>query len=59
MIELTKHRAKSVLLAKHRAATILKNVKFSEGTADVCVIKDQMGYVLGEVRAPAVARARG
>ena len=50
VIEIAKHRAKSVSLAEDRVKTIMKNVRFPDGIADNCLIKDQMGHVLSEVR---------
>jgi hypothetical protein len=48
-IEIAKQRAKNVSLVADRAKTIMKDANFRPPMADVCVIKDQMGHVLGEV----------
>jgi len=48
-IEIAKQRAKNVSLAADRAKTIMKDANFRRSMAAVCVIKDQMGHVLGEV----------
>jgi hypothetical protein len=50
VVEIARHRAKSVSLAEERVKTIMKNVRFPDGIADYCLIKDQMGHVLSEVR---------
>jgi hypothetical protein len=49
IVEIAKHRAKSVSLAEERVKTIMKNVRFPDGIADYCAIKDQTGHVLSEV----------
>jgi hypothetical protein len=48
-IEIAKQRAKSVRLVADRAKTIMGQDNLRALRADVCVIKDQMGHVLGEV----------
>ena len=44
-VTVTKHRAKSTALAEAHARTLIADAK-----ADVCLIKDQAGKLLGEVR---------
>jgi hypothetical protein len=48
-IEIAKQRAKNVPLISEHAKTIMKDAVFQDGRADICIIKDQMGNVLGEV----------
>ena len=49
LIEIQKHRAKSAELAKLRARTIIKSVVWRGKSADVCLIKDQMGGLIAEL----------
>lgn len=44
-VTVTKHRAKSTALAEAHARLLI-----AEAKADVCLIKDQAGKLLGEVR---------
>jgi hypothetical protein len=56
-IEVAKQRAKNVPLIADRAKTIMQDATYSASRADICIIKDQMGHVLGEVAHPSLARA--
>ena len=42
-------RAKNMPLISERAKTIMKDAVFQDGRPGICIIKDQMGNVLGEV----------
>ncbi len=56
-IEVAKQRAKNVPLIADRAQMIMKDANFAVSRADICIIKDQMGHVLGEVARPSLAQA--
>ena len=49
----TKHRAKTRDLADAYGASMMRNVLFRDQKAAICVIKDQVGHTLREVRADA------
>ena len=51
LLEITKHRAKTKDLAHAHGKSIMHNVLFGDQKATVCIIKDQTGNTLGEVRA--------
>jgi len=55
LIEVQKHRAKSVEAADHRARAIIKSVVLFGKRANLCVIKDQMGGTIKEVAIDAPA----
>jgi hypothetical protein len=57
LIEIQKHRAKSAELAKLRARTIIKSVVRQGRSADVCLIKDQMGGLIGELAVGCVGQS--
>ena len=51
LLEITKHRAKTKDLAHAHGQSMMHNVLFGDQKATVCIIKDQTGNTLGEVRA--------
>ena len=57
-IEVAKQRAKNMPLISDRAKTIMKDAALRGVRADICVIKDQMGHVLGEVSELDLTRTR-
>ena len=52
LIENVTLRAPSVLHARETARAMLREVVFHDRRPDACVIKDQMGHVLGGVILP-------
>jgi hypothetical protein len=48
-IEVATQRAKNMALISDRAKTIMRNAALRGSSADICIIKDQMGHVLGQV----------
>jgi len=53
LLEITKHRAKTGDLADSYGKSMMRNVLFHDQKAGICVIKDQVGHKLREVRADA------
>jgi hypothetical protein len=53
LLEITKHRAKTRDLADSYGESMMRNVLFRDQKAAICVIKDQVGHTLREVRADA------
>ena len=51
LLEITKHRAKTKHLAYAHGQSAMHNVLFGDQKATVCIIKDQTGNTLGELRA--------
>lgn len=51
LLEITKHRAKTKELARAHGESLMHNVLFGDQKATMCIIKDQTGNTLGEVRA--------
>jgi hypothetical protein len=51
LLEITKHRAKTRDLARSHGESMMRDVVLGDQKATVCVIKDQTGNTLGEVRA--------
>jgi hypothetical protein len=51
LLEITKHRAKTKDLAHAHGDSMMRDVVFGDQKATVCIIKDQTGNTLGEVRA--------
>jgi hypothetical protein len=52
LIENVTLRAPSVVHARETARSMLRDVVFHDRRPDACVIKDQMGHVLGGVTLP-------
>ena len=52
-IEIAKQRAKNMPLISDQARTIMKDAALRGLRVDICVVKDQMGHLLGEVAHPA------
>ena len=50
LLEITKHRAKTKDLAHAHGKSMMGNAAFGDQKATVCIIKDQTGNILGEVR---------
>ena len=51
LIEIMKHRVKTKDLARAHGESMMHNVLFGDQKATVCIIKDQTGNTLGELRA--------
>ena len=51
LLEITKHRAKTKGLARAHGELMMHNVVLGDQKATVCIIKDQTGNTLGELRA--------
>jgi hypothetical protein len=51
LLEITKHRSKTKDLARAHGQSMMRNVVLGDQKATVCIIKDQTGNTLGEVRA--------
>jgi hypothetical protein len=50
-LEITKYRAKTKDLARAHGESMMHNALFGDQKATMCIIKDQTGNTLGEVRA--------
>jgi hypothetical protein len=50
LLEITKLRAKTRDLARAHGESMMRNVVLGDQKATVCIIKDQTGNTLGEVR---------
>jgi hypothetical protein len=48
-IEIVKQRAKTNSLIEEKAKVLMKDAAFRQGRPDLCVIKNQMGQVHGQV----------
>ncbi len=51
LLEAVKHCAKSLVLAHAYGESMMRNTLIRDRKATICVIKDQTGHALGEMRA--------